>query len=88
MPLKKKYRLCASVAFYNATYFRTHKFKVVEDKEMILSLFENKDEKSLTFYELFYSEILKKDRTCEKDIMSKFAMSCEQLPSEIKKNNK
>lgn len=69
--MKHKFPLCYSVAYYNARYFRYHAFKVKEDKEMILSLIKAGDEVTLQFYELFYKEMMKTDRACEKDISSR-----------------
>lgn len=64
------YKLCESVAYYNAKYFRSHAFKVREDKEFILAAFQANDTTVLEFMERFYEKLLK-DRACEKDIYSK-----------------
>jgi hypothetical protein len=69
--LKKKYRYCASIAFYNSRLFNTHRFKVQEDREIITRAFRSNDDKTLEFYEKFYVDMLKNDRTCEKDLSSR-----------------
>lgn len=72
--LKKKYPLCTSVAYYASKVFRSHSFKVTDDREFIRSIFKKLDIDTLIFMEYFYQKLLL-DRTCEKDVFSKNAMS-------------
>ena len=69
-----RFKLCESVAYYNSKYFRSHAFKVRDDRDFLLRAFKANDTTTLDFMEAFYNALLK-DRNCEKDIFSKNELS-------------
>ena len=76
LDIKKSHPKCFLVAYKGATGFQYHKQKVMYDGKFIRDLIKANDIRALDFMETFYT-ILKQERTCEKDIMSR--NYCESL---------
>ena len=68
--LKIEFKYCNSVAYEKSKLFRSHMFKVIDDKDFILKAFNDLNGEVLEFYENFYLDMLKTDRRCERDLLN------------------